>query len=69
MSQQSMRDELRETRPGMAARAAGGSRKAAIRLFCLECCGGQQAEVRRCPAADCFLYGYRMGAAPKKAKE
>lgn len=37
------------------------SRAKAIRLKCLDCCGGQSAEVRRCPAQDCPLWRYRMG--------
>lgn len=37
------------------------SRSKAIRLKCLDCCCGQSAEVRRCPATDCPLWRYRMG--------
>lgn len=37
------------------------TRKKAIRLKCLDCCCGNSAEVRRCPATDCPLWGYRMG--------
>ena len=37
------------------------SRSKAIRLKCLDCCCGQPAEVRRCPAQDCPLWRYRMG--------
>lgn len=37
------------------------SRSKAIRLKCLDCCGGQTAEVRKCPAQDCPLWRYRMG--------
>ena len=37
------------------------SRAKAIRLKCLDCCGGQSAEVRKCPAQDCPLWRYRMG--------
>lgn len=37
------------------------SRAKAIRLKCLDCCCGQSAEVRRCPATDCPLWRYRMG--------
>ena len=35
--------------------------KKAIRLYCLECGGGQYAEVRLCPVVNCHLYPYRMG--------
>lgn len=37
------------------------SRSKAIRLKCLDCCCGQSAEVRRCPATECPLWRYRMG--------
>ena len=37
------------------------SRSKAIRLKCLDCCAGQSAEVRKCPAENCPLWRYRMG--------
>ena len=37
------------------------SRSKAIRLKCLDCCAGQAAEVRRCPAKLCPLWRFRMG--------
>lgn len=37
------------------------SRAKAIRLKCLDCSGGNSAEVRRCPATNCALWPYRMG--------
>ena len=37
------------------------SRSKAIRLKCIDCCAGQVAEVRKCPAVDCPLWRYRMG--------
>ncbi len=36
-------------------------RAKAIRLKCLDCCCGQAAEVRKCPAEDCPLWRFRMG--------
>lgn len=44
------------------------TRGKAIRLKCLDCCGGNNAEVRRCPAENCPLWRYRMGS-EKKAEE
>jgi len=38
------------------------TRGKAIRLKCLDCCGGNSAEVRRCPAENCPLWRYRMGS-------
>ena len=37
------------------------SRSKAIRLKCLDCCAGQAAEVRKCPAEKCPLWRFRMG--------
>jgi len=37
------------------------SRSKAIRLKCIDCCGGNMAEVRKCPATSCPLWRYRMG--------
>lgn len=37
------------------------TRGKAIRLKCLDCCCGNSAEVRRCPARHCPLWRYRMG--------
>ena len=37
------------------------SRSKAIRLKCLDCCCGQAAEVRKCPATLCPLWRFRMG--------
>ena len=35
-----------------------------IRKKCLDCCGFQQSEVRKCVATDCALWPYRMGKNP-----
>jgi hypothetical protein len=37
------------------------TRAKAIRLKCIDCCAGQAAEVRKCPAEHCPLWRYRMG--------
>lgn len=33
----------------------------AIRAKCLDCCGYQDAEVRKCASSECPLWRYRMG--------
>ena len=33
----------------------------AIRAHCLDCCGGQAGEVRKCTATGCALWPLRMG--------
>lgn len=37
----------------------------AIRAKCLDCCCGQNMEVRLCTAENCPLHPYRMGKRPK----
>jgi len=37
----------------------GKSRKAAMRVFCLECCGYEIKEVFLCSDVECPLYPYR----------
>lgn len=39
-------------------------RKQAIRMKCLDCCCGNAAEVRRCPAEKCPLWEFRLGKNP-----
>jgi len=36
----------------------------AIRLKCLDCCGENAAEVRKCVSIDCPLWPHRMGTSP-----
>lgn len=36
-----------------------------IRAKCLDCCGGQQDEVRKCVSITCPLWIFRMGKKPK----
>jgi hypothetical protein len=56
-----VRGWLAEAKPEQAAAASGGSRRASIRLFCLECMGGHYVAVRNCRSYDCFLWQFRMG--------
>ena len=44
---------------------SGRSRKAAIRAFCLECCGYSAKEVALCTDVTCPLYDYRFGGMTK----
>ena len=39
-------------------------RAEAVRLWCLDCSGGQPSEVRKCTRSHCPLWGYRMQSAP-----
>lgn len=42
----------------------------AIKLKCLDCCGGCWKEVQECPAKDtCFLHPYRLGKNPLKKRK
>lgn len=36
----------------------------AVRENCLDCCGDNRAEVRRCTSAGCSLWVYRFGRNP-----
>lgn len=40
------------------------NRATAIRAYCVQCQGGEVAEVRRCPALTCPLHPFRMGKDP-----
>lgn len=54
------RDELAAKLPNTAtAMKTGKSRKAAIKLMCLECVGGSRADVARCTDGGCPLFLYR----------
>ncbi|RPJ39801.1 MAG: hypothetical protein EHM35_01455 [Planctomycetaceae bacterium] len=52
------RDEIRAKYPALAARAERGP-KAAIRMFCIECMGGQKADAKACRVEACFLWPHR----------
>lgn len=40
----------------------------ALRARCLDCCCGQQSEVRKCTAVDCPSWPFRMGVNPFREK-
>lgn len=35
-----------------------------VRAKCLDCCGDQESEIRKCTALACWLWPYRMGSNP-----
>lgn len=41
----------------------------AIRENCIECSGGNQAEIRRCPIVRCALWPYRFGTNPFTSRQ
>jgi len=43
------------------AKQGSGSRRQAIRKYCLWCCNGSQGEVRHCAAKGCPLWPLRYG--------
>ena len=45
------------------------TRKKAIRAKCIDCSGGNTAEVRNCPIKKCALYPFRMGVEEKVEEE
>ena len=40
----------------------------AIRMKCIDCCGGQISEVRLCPCKQCVLWPYRMASNPFRTR-
>jgi len=58
---------IRAKLPKMALRAQTKPLPA-IRLFCLECMGGQGSEVRSCDTTECPLHPFRLGSRPKRDK-
>lgn len=40
----------------------------AIKAYCLNCVGGQRAEVDLCPCVSCELYAFRTGVNPYRKK-
>jgi hypothetical protein len=51
-------------REALASLHHGGPIMHVIRAKCLDCCCGQQSEVRKCTAVRCPLWPYRMGTNP-----
>ncbi|HEC87931.1 MAG TPA: hypothetical protein ENI52_01285 [Thermoplasmata archaeon] len=41
----------------------------AIRLFCIDCCGGNRKGPRRCQDKECPLYAFRLGRNPNYSKK
>ena len=58
----SIRDNIhKHAQAGYKAALNGRSRSKAIRAMCMECCGYQLAEVRKCTDKGCPLWKYRIG--------
>ena len=38
----------------------------AIKIYCIECKGGDKTEVKKCEHLDCILYPYRTGKNPNR---
>lgn len=58
-------EQLRAKYPALAKRSKRAP-LAAIRLFCLECMGGDHNEVTACTAPLCSLYPFRFGRGFRK---
>lgn len=57
-----LRDELTKKYPELAKNARDKGRTAAVKLFCLECCGAVSKNVEECSDRACWLYLYRFGS-------
>lgn len=44
------------------------NRRLSIKKYCLECCGGNREEIKKCVSVNCSLYEYRQGETPKTPK-
>lgn len=55
-------DEIRSKYPGLARKADGGNPRAGIRLFCLECMGGNRGDVDGCETRLCPIWPWHKGA-------
>ncbi len=64
-------EQIAQRYPQAQAAAANGSRVAAIRLFCIECHGGEASGARNCQARECFLWPVRprVWVAAQREKE
>jgi hypothetical protein len=58
---ESFRDEVKRKYPNLLAKAAS-SRLAGIRMFCIECHGGDRVSAKKCQVKDCFLWPHRGAA-------
>ena len=45
------------------------TRSQAIRAKCIDCCGGQPYEVKKCTVTSCPLWNYRMGREVTESSE
>lgn len=41
----------------------------AIKIYCIDCMGGNARYVKECTSRDCALYGFRQGRKPKSVKK
>lgn len=63
-------DELRKKNLNTAYQAdVLYSRKAEIKLFCLECSGGSKKILRECPTTECPLWIFRLGTPIQRTEE
>ena len=61
-------EDRRDRYKKMVVRAEGspGSKKAAIRLKCLECCNWSESEVAKCHIKSCALWEFRAPSTGRK---
>jgi len=59
-------DEVRQKYPGTARAADGGNPRKGIRLFCIECMGGNRGLADACASERCALWPWRFGKGTKE---
>ena len=62
-----MEDYVPQRYKALQKKARGGSRKAAMRLKCLDCSCWVATEVTKCTCNQCALYPFRTGVFVKKS--
>lgn len=63
-----LREEIEKKYSGTAKKAKSQPR-AAIRLFCIECMGGDYGEAKTCKAKECYLWPFSIAARFEKANK
>ena len=51
----------------LMVKTKGAAFARAIREKCIDCCAGNEAEVRKCELVKCPLFPYRFGCSPSAA--
>lgn len=62
-------EELGPRYAELRRKAAAGQYRASVKLHCIECCGWEYAEVKRCEIEHCALYAVRARIFKDRARK